>query len=48
MHFQISRFNARTDNSGELLLLEEQDRGVWDKEHIAKGLKYSSEKTLPS
>ncbi|MCB0356717.1 MAG: RNA polymerase sigma factor [Bdellovibrionales bacterium] len=40
MHFQISRFNARTDNSGELLLLEEQDRGVWDKEHIAKGLKY--------
>ncbi len=40
MHFQISRFSARTDTNGDLLLLEEQDRNLWDKEHIGLGLKY--------
>ena len=40
MHLQASRFQARTDAAGELLLLEEQDRSLWDQEHIGLGLKY--------
>lgn len=40
MHFQVSRFNSRLDSDGELLLLEEQDRGLWDQEHIGLGMKY--------
>lgn len=40
LHFQASRFNARIDSDGEILLLEEQDRTLWDQEHIHKGLKY--------
>lgn len=40
MHFQASRFQARTDATGELLLLKEQDRTLWDQEHIGLGLKY--------
>jgi len=39
MHFQVSRFNSRLDSEGELLLLEEQDRSLWDQEHIGLGLK---------
>lgn len=38
MHLQASRFNSRLDSNGELLLLEEQDRTLWDQEHIAYGL----------
>ena len=38
MHFQASRFQSRLDPNGELLLLEEQDRALWDKEHIQLGL----------
>jgi RNA polymerase sigma-70 factor (ECF subfamily) len=40
MHFQISRFDSRLDRDGELLLLEEQDRTLWDQEHIHLGLMY--------
>lgn len=40
MHIQISRFNARTDGNGDLLLLEEQDRTLWNQEHIGLGLSY--------
>ncbi|MGE0634194.1 MAG: RNA polymerase sigma factor [Pseudobdellovibrionaceae bacterium] len=40
MHFQVSRFNSRLDADGELLLLEEQDRKLWDQEHIGLGMKY--------
>ncbi|MBL7670325.1 MAG: sigma-70 family RNA polymerase sigma factor [Bdellovibrionaceae bacterium] len=40
MHLQASRFQARTDSAGDLLLLEEQDRSLWDQEHIGMGLKY--------
>jgi RNA polymerase sigma-70 factor (ECF subfamily) len=40
MHFQISRFNSRLDAKGELLLLEEQDRSLWDQQQILTGLKY--------
>lgn len=32
-----SRRNARTDAAGEMLTLEEQDRGRWDRQRIAEG-----------
>lgn len=38
MHLQISRMAGRQDAAGGLLLLEEQDRALWDREHIARGL----------
>lgn len=40
MHLQVSRFNSRLDSHGELLLLEEQDRSLWDQAHIGSGLRY--------
>ncbi|HEY4907460.1 MAG TPA: RNA polymerase sigma factor [Candidatus Acidoferrum sp.] len=33
-----SRRNARTDPAGELILLEEQDRSLWDRDEIREGL----------
>lgn len=36
--FQASRFNSRLNKEGELLLLEEQDRTLWDQELIQHGL----------
>ncbi len=38
MLFQTARLPARTDAAGDLLLLEEQDRGLWDKSMIHRGL----------
>ena len=38
MLFQSARFASRTDASGELLLLEDQDRNLWDQGKIARGL----------
>jgi RNA polymerase sigma-70 factor (ECF subfamily) len=38
MLLQESRRAARTSESGDLILLEDQDRGVWNKEQIAEGL----------
>lgn len=38
MHFQFSRLNARIGNSGEALLLEEQDRALWDLTAIQRAL----------
>lgn len=35
---QESRRVARTSPSGELILLEDQDRSLWDREQIAEGL----------
>jgi RNA polymerase sigma-70 factor (ECF subfamily) len=32
-----SRRNARTDDAGDLILLEEQDRSLWDREQINEG-----------
>ena len=37
MHLHAGRLAARTDSSGGLLLLEEQDRGRWDIEHLQRG-----------
>ena len=33
MHFHIARLGSRIDGMGGLLLLEEQDRSLWDREH---------------
>jgi RNA polymerase sigma-70 factor, ECF subfamily len=38
MLFQAARLPARTDALGDLLLLEEQDRSLWDKSMIYLGL----------
>lgn len=40
MHFHIARLNAREQSPGALLLLEEQDRALWDRQEILKGLEY--------
>jgi len=38
MLLQESRRQARTSPAGELVLLEHQDRGLWNREQIAEGL----------
>jgi predicted RNA polymerase sigma factor len=38
MLFQAARLPARTDALGDLLLLEEQDRSLWDRSRILLGL----------
>lgn len=40
MHLNWARFSSREESPGGLLLLEEQDRNLWDQEEIAKGLAY--------
>ena len=40
MHLHIARMSARQDGAGGLLLLEEQDRSLWDREIIQEGLKW--------
>jgi predicted RNA polymerase sigma factor len=37
MHLHLARMPARVDPSGGLLLLEEQDRRLWDQQEIATG-----------
>ena len=37
MHFGASRLDARTDDLGDLVLLEDQDRQRWDRGHMARG-----------
>jgi RNA polymerase sigma factor (sigma-70 family) len=43
MLFQAARLPARTDALGDLLLLEEQDRSLWDKSMIHLGLLHLQE-----
>jgi RNA polymerase sigma-70 factor, ECF subfamily len=38
-----ARRAARVDESGELVLLEDQDRSLWDRERIGEGLQFSRE-----
>ncbi len=38
--FQAARFPARTDHTGELVLLPDQDRSLWDKTLAARGLRH--------
>jgi RNA polymerase sigma factor (sigma-70 family) len=40
MCFHAARFDARVDGWGGLLLLEEQDRSLWDRELIGRGLEH--------
>ncbi len=40
MHLHAARQSARQDASGGLVLLEEQDRSVWDQEAIRAGLSW--------
>ena len=37
LYLQASRLSARTDRLGGLVLLEDQDRSLWDRHAIAKG-----------
>lgn len=38
--FQASRLPARTDHAGELVLLADQDRSLWDNEMIGRGIRH--------
>lgn len=38
MHLHSARIGSRKDGAGGLLLLEEQDRSLWDQEQIRRGL----------
>src|SRR5260370_178490 len=40
MHLHAARMTARQDSSGGLLLLEEQDRELWDQQGIQIGLEW--------
>lgn len=40
MHLHVARLGSRVDGAGGLLLLEEQDRTLWDRERIGVGLKW--------
>jgi len=40
MHLHAARLTARQDGAGGLLLLEEQDRALWDRERIQLGLEW--------
>lgn len=40
MHLHVARMSAREHAPGELLLLEEQDRGMWDQGQIQVGLSW--------
>jgi RNA polymerase sigma factor (sigma-70 family) len=40
MCFQSSRFNARIDDQGLIILLKDQDRTQWNRQLIAKGNQY--------
>lgn len=40
MHLHVARMTARQDGSGGLLLLEEQDRTLWDQQRIRVGLEW--------
>ncbi len=38
--FQVSRFPARVDEAGDLLLLAEQDRALWDRRAVHLGMRH--------
>ena len=40
MHLQRARLAARVDAAGDLLLLDEQDRSLWDRDAIERGMKH--------
>lgn len=40
MHFHLARINTRQDDSGALMLLEQQERSQWDEQAIKKGMAF--------
>jgi RNA polymerase sigma factor (sigma-70 family) len=40
MHLHVARFRSRVDGAGGLLLLEEQDRLLWHRESIGRGMEW--------
>ena len=40
MHLHVARLGSRVDETGGLLLLEEQDRSLWDHERICVGAEW--------
>jgi RNA polymerase sigma factor (sigma-70 family) len=40
MYLHAARFDARSDGAGGMLLLEEQDRSLWDRQLIERGFHY--------
>jgi len=40
MCFHASRFDARTDEDGEIILYDDQDEALWDRELIERGIHY--------
>ena len=40
MYLDAARFDSRVDGAGGLLLLEEQDRSLWDRDLIHTGISY--------
>ncbi len=40
MCFHVSRFDARLDTQGGIIIFEEQDRSLWNKKLIQKGMQY--------
>lgn len=40
MHLHVARLSARQNGSGGLLLLEEQDRSLWDRARVLVGLEW--------
>jgi RNA polymerase sigma factor (sigma-70 family) len=45
MCFHVSRFDARVNESGEMILYEDQDETLWNRELIAKGYHFLNEAT---
>lgn len=45
MCFHSSRFDARVDENGEIISLEDQDRSKWDRELIVTGTRYLQQAT---
>jgi RNA polymerase sigma-70 factor (ECF subfamily) len=42
MHLHSARLASRQDHAGDLMLLEEEDRGLWDQEHLRRGAQWLS------
>ncbi len=47
MHFHIAQFPAREAGGGAVVLLEEQDRALWEKPSIEAGLRYLQRAIAP-
>jgi predicted RNA polymerase sigma factor len=45
MYLNASRFKSRTDNSGNILTMSEQDRSLWDRTLMQKGFYYLEKST---